>query len=219
MAGWPLIGLGGSCGKPGFALPSRLTWTDANTLALAAIARDFDCFVEYGISPHLKWLDGEQNVQDSTTFATVYLRPGYERAQDCWSPCGTGWLQPLSNPSLLCGSSLLELGPLGWGPPCSVPNFRAFHSGALISCCRPRVRWSRPGTDTGKNDNHECAAAASPDSFADKSFKKPEPLYQALYSRFRFFYPCPPNARTTVAVCVTRRWATVPSGLSRPPGS
>ncbi|WP_019009369.1 hypothetical protein [Deinococcus aquatilis] len=85
VAGLPLIGLGGSCGKPCFALPYTLTWTDTNTLALEEIAHDFDCFVEYGVYPHLKLLDGEQEVaavQDWTTFAMVYLRPGYERAEE-----------------------------------------------------------------------------------------------------------------------------------------
>ena len=84
VAGLPLIGLGGSCGKPCFALPYTLTWTEANTQILEEIARDFDCFVEYGVYPHLKLVDGEQEVaavQDWTTFAMVYLRPGYERAE------------------------------------------------------------------------------------------------------------------------------------------
>ncbi|MFB9991481.1 hypothetical protein ACFFLM_05800 [Deinococcus oregonensis] len=85
MAGLPLIGLGGSCGKPCFALPYTLTWTEANTLALEELARDVDCFVEYGVYPHLKLQDGEQEVaavQDWTTFAMVYLRPGYGRTEE-----------------------------------------------------------------------------------------------------------------------------------------
>jgi len=82
VAGLPLIGLGGSCGKPCFALPYVLTWTDANTHALEALAQTFECFVEYGAYPHLKLLDGGQEVaavQDWSTFGTVYIRPGYEQ--------------------------------------------------------------------------------------------------------------------------------------------
>lgn len=85
VAGLPLIGMGGSCGKPCFALPYTLTWTPANTLALEQLAAEFGCFVEYGVYPHLKLHDGGQEVaavQDWTTFATVYLRPGYEQAEE-----------------------------------------------------------------------------------------------------------------------------------------
>ncbi|WP_407543547.1 hypothetical protein Q0M94_26715 (plasmid) [Deinococcus radiomollis] len=81
-AGLPLIGLGGSCGKPCFALPYVLTWTDENTRALEALAVEFDCFVEYGAYPHLKQHDGGQEVaavQDWTTFGMVFMRPGYEQ--------------------------------------------------------------------------------------------------------------------------------------------
>ena len=60
VAGLPLVGLGGSCGKPCFALPYVLTWTDENTRALEALAQNFDCFVEYGVYPHLKQHDGGQ---------------------------------------------------------------------------------------------------------------------------------------------------------------
>lgn len=82
VAGLPLVGLGGSCGKPCFALPYTLTWNDANTRALEALAQDFGCFVEYGVYPHLKQRDGGQEVaavQDWSTFAMVYMRPGYEQ--------------------------------------------------------------------------------------------------------------------------------------------
>lgn len=81
-AGLPLIGLGGSCGKPCFALPYVLTWTDKNTRALEALAAEFDCFVEYGAYPHLKQHEGGQEVaavQDWTTFGMVFMRPGYEQ--------------------------------------------------------------------------------------------------------------------------------------------
>lgn len=86
VAGLPLIGLGGNCDKPCFALPYTLSWNDANTRELERIgAAEFGCFVEYGVYPHVKLLDGEQEVaavQDWTTFATVYVRPGYERAEE-----------------------------------------------------------------------------------------------------------------------------------------
>ncbi|GGR21101.1 hypothetical protein [Deinococcus ruber] len=85
VAGLPLVGMGGSCGKPCFALPYTVTWTQTNTLALEHLAADFGCFVEYGIYPHLKLQDGGQEVaavQDWSTFATVYLRPGYEQAEE-----------------------------------------------------------------------------------------------------------------------------------------
>ncbi|THF69180.1 hypothetical protein E7T06_12955 [Deinococcus sp. Arct2-2] len=85
VAGLPLIGMGGSCGKPCFALPYTLIWTDANTRALEQLAPAFGCFVEYGVYPHLKLHDGGQEVaavQDWTTCATVYLRPGYRQAEE-----------------------------------------------------------------------------------------------------------------------------------------
>ncbi|WP_216329179.1 hypothetical protein [Deinococcus aestuarii] len=85
VAGFPLVGLGGSCGKPCFALPYVLTWTDDNSRRLEDVAAEFGCYVEYGVYPHLKLHENDQEVaavQDWTTFATVYLRPGYERAEE-----------------------------------------------------------------------------------------------------------------------------------------
>ncbi|GGK33518.1 hypothetical protein GCM10008955_29450 [Deinococcus malanensis] len=85
VAGFPLVGLGGSCGKPCFQLPYVLTWTDQNTHGLEQVAERFGCYVEYGVYPHLKLHENDQEVaavQDWTTFAMVYLRPGYERAQE-----------------------------------------------------------------------------------------------------------------------------------------
>lgn len=82
VAGLPLVGLGGSCGKPCFALPYVLTWNDENTRALEALAQDFGCFVEYGVYPHLKQQDGGQEVaavQDWSTFGMVFMRPGYDQ--------------------------------------------------------------------------------------------------------------------------------------------
>ncbi|GBF04674.1 hypothetical protein DAERI_020271 [Deinococcus aerius] len=85
VAGFPLVGLGGSCGKPCFALPYVLTWTEENTRRLEELAAEFGCYVEYGAYPHLKLHENDQEVgavQDWTTFGTVYLRPGYERAEE-----------------------------------------------------------------------------------------------------------------------------------------
>lgn len=85
VAGFPLVGLGGSCGKPCFALPYVLTWTEENTRTLEQVAAEFGCYVEYGVYPHLKLHENDQEVaavQDWTTSATVYLRPGYERAEE-----------------------------------------------------------------------------------------------------------------------------------------
>lgn len=85
VAGLPLVGLGGSCGKPAFALPYLVRWTDDNTRALEGVAEEFDCFVEYGAYPHLKLQDGGQEVaavQDWSTMGMVFVRPGYERAEE-----------------------------------------------------------------------------------------------------------------------------------------
>lgn len=85
VAGLPLVGMGGSCGKPAFALPYLLTWSDANTQALENVADEFGCYVEYGLYPHLKLHEGDLEVaavQDWTNLAMIYLRPGYERAEE-----------------------------------------------------------------------------------------------------------------------------------------
>ena len=85
VAGMPLVGLGGSCGKPAFLLPYLIRWDDANTGALEAAAAEFGCFVEYGAYPHLKLEDGGQEiaaVQDWENMAMVFVRPGYERGEE-----------------------------------------------------------------------------------------------------------------------------------------
>lgn len=85
VAGLPLVGLGGSCGKPAFLLPYLLRWTDANTRALEGVAAEFGCFVEYGAYPHLKLHEGGQEiaaVQDWANMAMVFVRPGYEQAEE-----------------------------------------------------------------------------------------------------------------------------------------
>lgn len=85
VAGLPLVGLGGSCGKPAFLLPYLLRWDEANTRALEEVAEEFGCFVEYGAYPHLKLHEGRQEiaaVQDWSNMAMVFVRPGYERAEE-----------------------------------------------------------------------------------------------------------------------------------------
>jgi hypothetical protein len=85
LAGMPLVGLGGSCGKPAFALPRPVRFDDPACARLEAVADRFDAFVEYGAYPHLKLRDGGQEiaaVQDWTVGAFVFLRPGYERKED-----------------------------------------------------------------------------------------------------------------------------------------
>ena len=85
VAGLPLVGLGGSCGKPAFALPYRVSWTSESLDALESVAREFECFVEYGAYPHLKLEEGGTEVaavQDWSTFGIVFVRPGFERAEE-----------------------------------------------------------------------------------------------------------------------------------------
>lgn len=85
VGGLTLVGLGGSCGKPAFALPYTVRWDENSTSRLEAIAQDFGCFVEYGAYPHLKLEVGGTEVaavQDWTTFGIVFVRPGYERGEE-----------------------------------------------------------------------------------------------------------------------------------------
>ena len=85
VAGLKLVGLGGSCGKPAFALPHEIRWDERNLGALEGVAAEFACFVEYGAYPHLKLEDGGQEVaavQDWVGHAVVFVRPGYERGEE-----------------------------------------------------------------------------------------------------------------------------------------
>ncbi|GGL94521.1 hypothetical protein GCM10010840_35690 [Deinococcus aerolatus] len=85
VAGLPLVGLGGSCGKPAFLLPYLVRWTEQSTLTLEKVATEFGCFVEYGAYPHLKLNEGGQEVaavQDWSNMAMVFVRPGYERGEE-----------------------------------------------------------------------------------------------------------------------------------------
>ncbi|EYB67248.1 hypothetical protein DEIPH_ctg046orf0050 [Deinococcus phoenicis] len=85
VAGLPLVGLGGSCGKPAFLLPYLVRWNEQNTLTLEQVTQAFGCFVEYGAYPHLKLEEGGQEVaavQDWSNMAMVFVRPGYERGEE-----------------------------------------------------------------------------------------------------------------------------------------
>ncbi len=84
LAGLPMVGLGGSCGKPAFALPFAVRFDEARCARLERVAVDFGCYVEYGAYPHLKLEDDGQEiaaVQDWSVGAFVFLRPGYERKE------------------------------------------------------------------------------------------------------------------------------------------
>ena len=81
LAGFAMVGLGGSCGKPAFALGTTVTFDEARLERLEAVAEAFDCYVEYGAYPHLKLLDGGVElaaIQDWSVGAFVFMRPGYE---------------------------------------------------------------------------------------------------------------------------------------------
>jgi hypothetical protein len=85
VAGLPLVGLGGSCGKPAFLLPFVVRFDDARLERLEHVARDFGMFVEYGAYPHLKLEDGGQEmaaIQDWTTATLLFLRPSYARKDE-----------------------------------------------------------------------------------------------------------------------------------------
>ncbi len=84
-AGLAVIGLGGSCGKPCFALPYTLIWDQSKLEQLEKVAQEFRCYIEYGAYPHLKLEEDDIEVaavQDWKTFGTIYLRPGYEHGEE-----------------------------------------------------------------------------------------------------------------------------------------
>ncbi len=96
VGGLPLIGLGGSCGKPCFALPYTITWNGENLQTLEAIALEFGCYVEYGAYPHLKLAQDNTEVaavQDWKTFGMVFLRPGFEHGEELLGKLATGLRQ------------------------------------------------------------------------------------------------------------------------------
>ncbi|WP_337867667.1 hypothetical protein [Meiothermus sp.] len=84
LAGFPMVGLGGSCGKPAFLLPFVVRFDLPKVLALEAVAERFDMYVEYGAYPHLKLPDDTEiaAVQDWTNATLVFLRPSYERKEE-----------------------------------------------------------------------------------------------------------------------------------------
>lgn len=84
LAGLPMLGLGGSCGKPAFQLPFVVRFDEEKLVKLEQTAERFDMFVEYGAYPHLKLNDGGQEiaaVQDWTTLTLVFMRPSYRQKE------------------------------------------------------------------------------------------------------------------------------------------
>ncbi len=85
LAGMPLVGLGGSCGKPAFLLPFVVRFNDARLARLEDLAARYGMFVEYGAYPHLKLEQSGQEiaaVQDWTNSTMLFMRPGYERKDE-----------------------------------------------------------------------------------------------------------------------------------------
>jgi hypothetical protein len=85
VAGLPLVGLGGSCGKPAFLLPFVVRFDETRLARLEAVATEFGMFVEYGAYPHLKLEEGGQEiaaVQDWTTATLLFLRPSFDRKDE-----------------------------------------------------------------------------------------------------------------------------------------
>jgi len=81
IAGMPMVGLGGSCGKPAFLLPFVVRFDDDGLGRLEAIAQARGMFVEYGAYPHFKLEDGGQEIaaiQDWSQATLVFLRPSYD---------------------------------------------------------------------------------------------------------------------------------------------
>jgi len=84
LAGLPMVGLGGSCGKPAFLLPFVVRFDLEKAARLEQVAERFGMLVEYGAYPHLKLKDGGQEiaaVQDWTNATLVFLRPSYEHKE------------------------------------------------------------------------------------------------------------------------------------------
>lgn len=87
VAGLPMVGLGGSCGKPAFLLSNVVRFDLENTARLEAVAERFGMYMEYGVYPHLKEADGREiaAVQDWTNATLVFMRPGYSRKEELLS--------------------------------------------------------------------------------------------------------------------------------------
>ncbi len=84
IGGFPMVGLGGSCGKPAFQLPFVVRFDQDKVLGLEAVAEQFGMYVEYGAYPHLKLPDETEiaAVQDWANATLVFLRPSYERKEE-----------------------------------------------------------------------------------------------------------------------------------------
>ncbi len=85
LAGLPMVGLGGSCGKPAFLLPFVVRLDREAVERLEEVAERFDMFVEYGAYPHLKLKEGGQEiaaVQDWTSATLIFLRPSFDRKEE-----------------------------------------------------------------------------------------------------------------------------------------
>lgn len=81
IAGLPMVGLGGSCGKPAFLLPNVVRFDLEKVERLEAVAERFGMFVEYGAYPHLKEPGDKEiaAVQDWTNATLIFMRPSYTR--------------------------------------------------------------------------------------------------------------------------------------------
>ena len=84
VAGLPMVGLGGSCGKPAFLLPNVVRFDLKKVERLEAVAERFEMFVEYGAYPHLKEPGDKEiaAVQDWTNATLVFMRPSYVRKDE-----------------------------------------------------------------------------------------------------------------------------------------
>ncbi|MBA2667804.1 MAG: hypothetical protein H0U69_12315 [Trueperaceae bacterium] len=85
VGGLPLVGLGGSCGKPAFLLPFVVRFDMPRLERLEEVAARYGMFVEYGAYPHLKLEDGGQEiaaVQDWTNATVLFLRPSFAQKDD-----------------------------------------------------------------------------------------------------------------------------------------
>ncbi len=87
VAGLPMVGLGGSCGKPAFLLPNVVRFDLEIVEKLEAVAERFGMFVEYGAYPHLKEPGDKEiaAVQDWTNATLVFMRPSYTRKDELLS--------------------------------------------------------------------------------------------------------------------------------------
>lgn len=84
VAGLPMVGLGGSCGKPAFLLPNVVHFDLEKVERLEAVAERFGMFVEYGAYPHFKEPGDKEiaAVQDWTNATLIFLRPAYNRKDE-----------------------------------------------------------------------------------------------------------------------------------------